>query len=134
MSMEIIIPGIPVSKKRPRFFVRGKHVGAYNPQESEESKTMWHIAKAMNGQKPCANAVALDMTFYMPIPASLSQKKREALLIIPLHTKKPDIDNLIKHVLDSANGILFEDDRQICEITARKRYGAEAKTIVKVST
>lgn len=29
-----------------------------------------------------------------------------------------DIDNLVKFVLDAGNAILFEDDRQVCDLTA----------------
>lgn len=38
------------------------------------------------------------------------------------HTKKPDLDNLIKAVKDSLTGIVYRDDGQICLETANKRY------------
>ena len=34
--------------------------------------------------------------------------------------KRNDIDNLIKHTLDSLNGILFKDDSQIKKVSATK--------------
>ncbi len=129
----IEIPGVPVSKKRPRFFRRGNYVGTYNPQESEESKTMWHISQAMEGRKPLDVPLELMMTFFMPIPNSLPKCKRNVIESNPIHGKKPDIDNLIKHVLDAANGILFVDDRQIHSIRARKKYSNEPKTRIVVS-
>jgi Holliday junction resolvase RusA-like endonuclease len=37
---------------------------------------------------------------------------------------KPDIDNLVKAILDALNGgIAYEDDKQIVELTAVKLYG-----------
>ncbi|HDG6220165.1 TPA: RusA family crossover junction endodeoxyribonuclease, partial [Staphylococcus aureus] len=45
---------------------------------------------------------------------------------------KPDIDNLIKTVLDACNGHVWKDDNQITEITSSKRYGLEPKIIMRV--
>ena len=41
------------------------------------------------------------------------------------HTSRPDVDNLVKPVFDSMNGILYKDDSQIVELKVRKEYGAE---------
>ena len=61
----------------------------------------------------------------MPIPASISEKKWKAGII---HTKKPDLDNLIKFVKDCANGILWHDDSQVVTIEAAKLYSEEPET------
>lgn len=45
---------------------------------------------------------------------------------------KPDIDNLIKTVLDAANNHLWNDDNQIVEIASFKRYGEEPKILMTV--
>ena len=47
------------------------------------------------------------------------QLKTEAALYWP---KKPDIDNLVKFVLDAANGVLFKDDSQVVRVLATKMY------------
>ena len=36
--------------------------------------------------------------------------------------KRPDIDNLVKFVLDSLNGTLYHDDSQVVDISASKAY------------
>ena len=36
---------------------------------------------------------------------------------------KPDIDNVAKIVLDSFNGVVFEDDAQVYELRVLKGYG-----------
>ncbi|SUM32095.1 putative holliday junction resolvase, phage associated [Staphylococcus gallinarum] len=43
---------------------------------------------------------------------------------------KPDIDNLIKTVLDAANGHLWKDDNQIVEIQSFKKYADEPKIVI----
>ncbi len=45
---------------------------------------------------------------------------------------EPDIDNLIKTVLDACNGHVWKDDNQITEITSSKRYGIEPKIIIRI--
>jgi Holliday junction resolvase RusA-like endonuclease len=42
----------------------------------------------------------LSMVFYMPMPKSWSEKKRQQMLGRP-HQQRPDLDNLIKAVKDA---------------------------------
>ena len=54
------------------------------------------------------------------MPKSWSKKKKLLKLGTP-HTSKPDLDNLIKNILDRGNNILWEDDKNISYITASKK-------------
>ena len=52
--------------------------------------------------------------FYFFPPQSWSRKKKQMALANEIkHTSKPDIDNLVKGLFDSLNGIVFEDDKNI---------------------
>ncbi len=42
-----------------------------------------------------------SITFVLPMPASWSQKKKDAMRFMP-HEQKPDLDNLIKALVDAA--------------------------------
>ncbi|MAU41004.1 MAG: hypothetical protein CMF31_05210 [Kordiimonas sp.] len=64
---------------------------------------------------PTAGAM---VTFHMPIPASYSQKRRAALDGTP-HTKRPDVDNLLKALLDAT----MAEDSVVHDIRARKLWG-----------
>ena len=46
------------------------------------------------------------------------------------HTIKPDIDNLLKFVMDAGNGVLWNDDRQIHQVQMKKVYGPEPETVI----
>lgn len=61
--------------------------------------------------------LSLQLVFYMPIPASYSQKKRQDLLNQP-HNEKPDIDNLVKAVLDT----LAPEDKTVWRVYAEKYW------------
>ena len=41
------------------------------------------------------------------------------------HVARKDLDNMVKFVLDSLNGILYKDDAQICIINGTKIYANE---------
>ena len=47
-------------------------------------------------------------------------------------TKKPDIDNIAKIILDALNKLAFKDDNQITKLEIEKKYGTEEKISVKV--
>ncbi|MCI3922444.1 RusA family crossover junction endodeoxyribonuclease [Paenibacillus sp. TRM 82003] len=75
---------------------------------------------------PTEAAVGVKVTFYMPIPQSLSQKKQREMNGT-YHTKKPDIDNLVKALFDGANGIIWRDDNQVVRVETEKRYSDDPR-------
>lgn len=77
-------------------------------------------------------ALSVRLEFGISIPKSYTGKKREACLagqIVPM--KKPDIDNLVKAVLDALNGCMYEDDKQIIKVIAEKCYAGRPYVEVK---
>lgn len=46
--------------------------------------------------------------------------------------KKPDLDNLIKSILDPLNTIFFNDDKQVVSITAEKFYGEIPRVDIEI--
>jgi len=130
--IEIIIEGKPIAKKRPRFFRRGKHVGTYNDQKTEEGRFIL-LAKEQFKRNPISGPIDLWLKFYMPIPKSTSKKNRELMnLGLIRHTKRPDLDNLIKFVKDCLNGLAWEDDSQVCRLEASKLYDDNPRTEIRI--
>lgn len=76
--------------------------------------------------KPTEGSVIVHINFTLSMPKSWSQKKRSTFKSLP-HTSRPDLDNLIKLVTDSANEILYLDDSQIVELRARKHWGEKGQ-------
>lgn len=134
-EMTITIPGNPIAKKRPRFVRRGKFVGTYNAQETEEGKFRWEMLARIKGCYPIESGIGIRLCchFFMPIPASVSKKQRALMegCAVP-HIKKPDLDNLIKFVKDCANGILWDDDSQVTSLTASKAYHPQPATEIRI--
>ena len=49
------------------------------------------------------------------------------------HSKKPDIDNLIKFYMDAMTGKFYVDDSQVHKIKAMKLYGLENEVEITIS-
>lgn len=118
----------PIGSPRPRFRNTGRFVQTYMPASYTKHKDF--IREQMpnvllNGE------LKVTLSFYFEPPKSWSNRKR--LLAIGQYKRtKPDIDNLIKTVLDAANDHLWKDDNQIVEIHSFKQYAEEPKIILEV--
>jgi len=87
----------------------------------------------MRGKERITGPVKADLTAVMQIPISWSRKNREKALngdIKP--TSKPDVDNILKIALDSLNGIVYGDDKQVVEATIEKCYGEKPELIIRI--
>jgi Holliday junction resolvase RusA-like endonuclease len=102
----------------------GKFVTTYTDSKTRsfEELIAEHAKEAMGDMEPLETPLSVFLHFTLPIPASASKKVKEALLNAP-HTKKPDIDNLCKSVLDGMANIVFKNDGQISSLHATKKYG-----------
>ena len=131
MVIEITVPGAPVGKARPRVTKSGH---AYTPEKTrayeQKVKLCW---KQQSGERFLPDVgICVEIAAYMPIPSSLSMRKQEALLGKE-HLKKPDLDNVIKAILDALNGCAYGDDSAIWMVTASKYYGRVPQVRIRLT-
>lgn len=127
------VPGVPLAKKRPRFTTINGHARAFNCQDTEEGKFRWELLREWGQRTPMTGPLALTVTFEMPIPKGTSKKQAAHMAAETVrHTKKPDLDNLVKFVKDCANGVLWQDDCQVVTLKAAKRYSITPGTYVHI--
>ena len=127
--------GEPIAKGRPRVTTRGKFPVVYTPEKTRTYETeVGMMAKAaMGNTEPLEGALEAFIYVTFPVPASYSKKRTEACLNdSEKHTKKPDLDNVIKSVIDGMDKIVFDNDSQITSIHATKVYGEVAKVEIIV--
>lgn len=78
----------------------------------------------------------ISATFVFPIPKSMKKsliKHIEAGGIVYKTTKPDLIDNLMKQIGDSMNGIVFIDDARICQVKdTSKIYGLVPRIIIEL--
>lgn len=122
-SITIHIPGLAVAKGRPRLARNGC---TYTPEKtrSYEAKIKAYAQEVMTremGGKLLSGPIEADIGIAMPVPSSLSAKKRAGLIGKP-HTSRPDADNIVKAVLDGLNLIAYSDDAMVWRQSVRKVY------------
>ena len=117
--MIITVPGNPIPLQRHRSFIRGGKIGSYDSQIKEKIIFQNKLRALLCDGKQDFITQLLSKEFYnitlifgMPYPKSKVKKSMPELNEIP-HVVKPDIDNLIKFVLDCGNGLLWTDDKKI---------------------
>ena len=134
--MKIIINEVPMSQSRPRFNSYTKK--AYEKADITNYKKRVGYAAKQVIKKPIEKGIALkiDVVFYMQTPKSVSNIKKNAVNLrneVIRVTKKPDIDNLLKAILDSLNGIAFDDDNQITDVIMKKRYSLTPRIEIDIT-
>jgi Holliday junction resolvase len=132
--IKLTIPAVH-GKGRPRFRSTGKFIQTYTDKKTASFENLVKLAFMNSGSEAYVNeeALILKLEIYQAIPTSISKKKKKEMLEGKIHpTKKPDVDNVIKSVLDGLNKVAYADDKQIIEIQARKKYGQEEKIEVEI--
>jgi len=126
----IIIQGKPYPLKRPR---RSANGGMFDPAENVQAKQEVAMAARQSITKPIDGPVRITATFWFERPKSHYRKTIKASAPVH-HTQRPDVDNLIKTVLDGLNGIAWVDDAQVVEVIGRKDWGDTAGTTVYIAS
>ena len=134
-SVYFSVPGTPVAKQRPRATRKGRFVQVYTPRETKmyEKKVEKCYKELYTRVDKLKGSLSAEIEGVFAPPISISNKKREEMLNnkVP-HTKKPDCDNLGKTPLDGLNGIAYDDDSQITNLSVSKRFGKESKLNITI--
>ena len=120
-------------KGRPRFAHRGNHVTTYTPDCTRAYEDAVRLAWNSAGGKMLDGPVAVRITAYQALPKRATRAQRAAAErgeISPI--RKPDLDNIVKIVLDALNGHAYRDDTQVVQLEARKCYTAEESHIAVI--
>ena len=135
-EIEFVVYGRPKGKGRPRFTLDGH---AYTPQTTKQyEREIRQAFQAAGGTDFGTVPVAVEIVAYYPIPKSARKADKEAMaagLVVPM--VKPDIDNVLKAILDGIQGNdgAFHDDVQVVSVKAAKKYdriGAPGAVVVRI--
>ena len=117
----------PVGKQRARYVRRGNHISTYTPEKTRSYETLIKESakQAMGSSEPLETPVSLYLYIRVPIPASATKKRLQAISDgSEKPTKKPDASNILKSVEDGMNGVVYHDDSQIINIHVTKVYSS----------
>lgn len=117
-------------KSRPRFTKSGR---AYTPKATHDYEKAIANAYKSVSDKISDKPISMDILIRYEIPKSYPTKRVKLILLgKELPTKKPDIDNIAKVVLDGLNGVAYYDDTQVVELNIVKIYWS-GKSNIKVN-
>lgn len=143
------VPGNPKAQKRHRSWQKGQARGTYDPSASDKADFL-ALCRGNAPEKPIEGVVDLHVIFWMPVPKSYSKKfkteveywDREKIGAYRslryeyhcsiAHIKRPDVDNLLKHLKDALTGVYWKDDSQIQIHCAYKLYSPRPRTEVEI--
>lgn len=116
----------PVPASRPRV----SRWSTYYPKKYTKFKKDMEALTSELETTPSEKLVSVELKFGIMIPKSWSKKKKEELNNTYC-SNNSDIDNYIKAILDSLNGIVYIDDKQVVELFAKKIYSEEGYILYK---
>ncbi len=136
MSLTFHVVGVPQPKGSARAFIPKGWKRAIVTSDNPKNKG-WQqlVAEAASiaiqnhgGFRLIETAAALTVTFYLPRPKVIGAKN-------PPHTKKPDLDKLIRSCKDALSKIVWRDDSLVTEVIAAKHYapvGVSPHAVIEV--
>lgn len=127
------IPGRPEAKGSLRVGKHGQLFSA-NPRLKAWQQRVAIAVAAQRGSKPLLEGpVALVADFCFDRPPSHFTKTGNLRKGAPLAPGRPDLDKLVRGLLDGLTGVLFKDDAQVCELDVAKRYYPTPGVLLYVS-
>lgn len=117
------VKGPPLSKKR---VATSRFGNKYNPSAASEKKFAKVAVKVLSKLKRAPKV------FEKGTPLRINLQFRFARRSMAM---TPDIDNLVKFVMDALNGIVYHDDRQVVKLWAQKGLtsATTSSTVVTIS-
>jgi Holliday junction resolvase RusA-like endonuclease len=135
MKIKFTIHGEPFGKERPRVCKKSLKVFAYTPTKTVnyENKIRGEYNEKVGVRFKEKIPLSVKVTAYYKIPEHTPKewvRKMNAGLLLP--TKKPDIDNVCKIILDALNGVCYADDVQVCRANLEKFYSENPRVEVEI--
>ena len=129
MKITFEVLGKPIGKQRPRM-TRTGHV--YTPKETKDYERL--IRNSFNNSKP-KDWKVYDGAVYVNIKAFFIRAKSNKMQYC---TIKPDIDNIIKSILDGIQGkdndSVIVDDKQVVGVVVEKHFSIIDRVVVTVES
>lgn len=133
MKYEFEVPGTIKGKGRPRL---NSYTGTvYTPTTTKDYEYLveQYFMLKYPKFKPLTGRLSVNIIATFNIPKSTKKQDMQEMLVNAISpTKKPDIDNIVKIILDAMNKFAFKDDTQITKLTVEKIYGIEEKIFISI--
>lgn len=129
MKVSFVVEGEPKAKARHRTNKTGH---TYTPDTTVNYENWVKLSyRIANKDKHLEGEIRASIHAYFTIPKSAVKGKRLAMKHNTVRpTKRPDVDNLAKSILDALNGIAYKDDSQVVDLVVQKFWSEEPRVEV----
>lgn len=108
----------------------------YEDAKSRDFKSVLHLLaqEQMGQQELFEGALSLELCVSKPIPKSMTKRDRKLVeegRLLP--TTKPDVDNILKAVMDAMNKVVYKDDSQIAVVSVSKQYAEKEGVDIRIT-
>ena len=136
-TVRFTVPGAPKGKARARTVRRrGGGTFSYTPEQTVLYENLIKCCYRQESNNIIFNdgqPLKVTIIAYYPIVKSTSKKKKQEMLEdLMLPTKKPDIDNIAKSILDALNKLAYRDDTQVVMLHMEKHYAENPRVEVEI--
>ena len=129
--VEITVHGKVVGKGRPHFIRKTGVAITPARTRSYESVIRDYAMAEMQGNEPWEGRVKAEIVAIHEIPKSWNKKKKELAESNLIAPSKPDVDNVVKIVLDACNRTVYIDDCQVVTCVVQKEFGNKARLEIR---
>jgi Holliday junction resolvase RusA-like endonuclease len=136
--IELWVPGIPRPQGSKRAFALPN--GRISMAEMSKKLPAWRSDVRTAGISAdvvmFTDAVKMTCNFVFPRPKSHWGTGKNAEVLKPdaptYVTKVPDLSKLVRGIEDALEGVLYDNDSQICEISTTKAFGPKSGVWIAV--
>jgi crossover junction endodeoxyribonuclease RusA len=129
--VKFAVAAVPVPQGSKRV-VHG-HLIDVNQKNLRSWRQLVAAEAARQGEPPLGEAVAISLTFYLPRPKAHFGVRGLRPSAPGVPQVRPDLDKMIRAVLDALTGVAWRDDAQIASIVASKLYADTGPPGVEVT-
>lgn len=143
MKVNFTIDGDPKGKERPKFSTINRR--AFTPEQTKHYENWIKLLYGATVKHYFEGNVKMSIVCYYGITKKDTnaiaknnvktkefKEARAKLDGVIRPTKKPDLDNIIKVIADSLNGIAYKDDAQVVEVVSSKFYSNKPRVEVTI--
>ena len=115
-DLNVFVPCVPVGQPKPHFG-NGRTYIPDNGYRDMKDAIVYEVSQEYDGQ-PQTLAFFVRVLALFPRTANIKWKTQPMPRVHKL--KKPDVDNMVKPILDALTGLIWEDDNCVCKLTLEK--------------
>lgn len=134
--IQFFVPGVPVPQGSKSLSMKGGRAVMFdhNSAALKSWRNIVHFTGVSyrNNRCPVYTNVKMTLIFYMGERPKTHYTKtgKQSKQYREYPNVKPDIDKLIRSILDALTGVFYRDDSQVIQINASKLYGQSGVKIL----